>query len=348
MATHYFTTTTQEALQAELNDFIRVPGSLDIEYMRPAITAAQNNHLNEILGEELSAYLLTEVVPDPEASGVEYIDRELLTRVREPLAHLSVIAAIPMINLKVGAGGLTSTNNEKESTVQWWQYRDFKKALQSNAVAALDRLLIFLEKKGGQFEDYEGSAAQKANNANFVNTTAKARALLPVVKSPYVLRAMRPAMQRADELVLKRTLTPALYTALKDLSAAGDAWTITAIDYEPLRPHVEAVEMHLAFAESLDEGAISWTEEYGVYVPIIAEVETAGRLQQSTMQQREELSRKHSTYAARAVNELAELLKGNPDDFPLYAPATTAAKPFIKQGAEEKKEQNIYKGIGLP
>lgn len=348
MAIHFFDTGTQQRLNDQLKDYIRVPGSLDIEYMRPAMTAAQNNHLLEILGTGLSAHLLTNVVPDPQAGGVTALDRDLLTRVREPLAHLTVIAAIPMINLKIGAGGLTTTNNEKEATVQWWQYRDFKKALQSNATQALDRLLVFLEKNGGQFASYDGSDAQKVNNANFVNTTAKARAILPLVKSPYVLRALRPAMNRADELVLKRALTDDLYAALKTLSAAGDAWEISPDDYEPLRTHIEAAEMHLALAESLDEGAISWTEEYGIYVPIIAEVETAGRVQQTTIQQREQLSRKHSTYASRAIDLLREELKANATDYPLYDAEAPTAKYYIKQEDDVKQDQNIYKGIGLP
>lgn len=345
MAKHYFDTTTLPNLLADFKDYARVPGSLDIEYVRPAMSTAQNDYINDLLGDALKDKILDEVLDDLAAADAIY--QKAVERIREPLAHLTYIGMLPMLNVKVAAGGLTHNNNEKDTAVPWYAQRDLKKALQKNAISALDRLLLFLEKSGKDITEYSGSEAQKANNGNFVNTFSKAQAYLPIVKSPYVLRQMRPAMTRIDEQIIQEILTKPLYDGLRAKAQEGEAWTIDAVDYEPLRKLIEPVELHFAFVQSIDEGAVSWTEEYGVYVPIIAEVETAGRVQQPTLQAREELARKHLTYARNAVNALKEHLAANAETYTLYTAPTVPTKSFIKNLPEDRDQQNIYKGIGL-
>ena len=334
MADYFFTTSPESTFHTQFSKYTRIPGSLDLLYVKPSMTAAQNNHLLPILGDAFMAELLTAVAGTPSAS-----EAALIEKVREALAPLTTIELLPALNVKMGQGGITQNNNQNEQPAEFWQTRDLKRRLEDNANRAVSRLIQYLATNSSDFATYEDSAAHQRSQRNFCNDFETANIIAPLLKSYYVFQEIRPAMTRADEMLLRPLLTDPLFDHLKALSLAGDSWGV----YEPLREAVQRVEIHTALSNSIEEAAVKYSAEFGIHIALLAEVESGRRATEVDERRRESVVRGHRNYADYAVNELKRILKKTPQTFPLYTPPTLPNKTIIEPGTNA----SIYPAFGL-
>lgn len=333
MAKYFFTVTPETTFKTEIADYIAIPGSLDIRYMKPAMLQAQRDHIENLIGADFYDELLnpTDPLTAKEIAAIEAI--------REPLAHLSVINALPHLNIKISQGGATQNNIQNETPAQWWQVRDQKRELVKNANNAMARLCEFLAKNAADYPTYEAGEAYKNNLRNFCNDFATANLILPKISSHYVFQQMRATMTRVDENIIFKTLGIQLYAHLKGLTIAGDDWGV----YKPLLPLIQKAEVSLAFASAALESIISWTPEFGIHVQLISEVETGRKSDPTNIAEREQLVRAHESKGREAITALKNELTANADTYVEYVAPEIPVNKYVKTECKG----GIYFGIGL-
>ena len=332
MAKYFFTLATESTFKTEIAEYVAIPGSLDIKYMKPAMLAAQRDHIKPLLGTAFYNELLDATPPSTDQESA-------IEAIREPLAHLSIINALPHLNIKVSQGGLTQNNVENESPALWWQVRDQKRELMKNANNSMARLIEFLEENAADYATYAASDARKANLRNFCNDFATANKYLPKVTSHYIFQQMRAAMTRVDATIIAKNIGPELYEYLKELTISGTAWA----DYEPLRPLIQKAELSLAFAEAAIESTIQWSDEFGIHVPLISESETGRKADATTIAQREQIIRAHEAKGRDAITALKEELTANADTYTEYTAPVIPTDTYVTTDTAG----GIYFGIGL-
>lgn len=335
MADHFFDTTSEDTLKPQFNKYTRIPGSLDISYVRPAMTAAQNNHINDHLGATFAAELLTALDGTPSAD-----QNALIEKIREALAPLTTIELLPALNVKLGQGAITQNNNQNESPAEYWQTRDLKRRLEDNANRAMSRMLDYLNTNAADFATYEGSDEHKRNLRNFCNSQKDANFIAPLLKSHFVFQELRPAMTRADERLLRPLLTNALYDHLKTIAEAGTTWGA----YEPLRESIQRIEIHTAFADSIEEATVKYSAEFGIHIALLAEVETGRRATEVDVTRRESIIRAHNNYASYSINELKRLLAASPSSYPLYTAPELPDRAIVTPA----DNTGMYPAFGVP
>lgn len=332
MAKYFFTVTPEATFKTEIAEYVAIPGSLDIRYMKPAMLAAQRDYIEPLIGTEFYDELLAAETPTAEQTAA-------IEAIREPLAHLSIINALPHLNVKINQGGLTQNNVENETPAAWWQVRDQKRELVKNANNAMARLVAFLAKHAGDYATYKASDAYKNNLRNFCNDFAKANHYLPKVSSHYVFQQMRAAMTRVDENIIAKTIGIELYDYLKDLTINGTVWGA----YAPLLPLIQKAELSLAFTEAAIESTIKWSPDFGIHVPLIAEAETGRKADPTSIAEREQIIRAHEAKGRQAITQLKDELTENADIYTEYVAPETATAPQVKT----ETAGGMYFGIGL-
>lgn len=333
MAKYFFTLDNEQTFKTEIAEYIAIPGSLDIRFMKPAMLDAQRDHIENLLGSDFYDELLNPADP------ITAEEKAAIEAIREPLAPLTVLNALPHLNVKISQGGTTQNNIENETPAAWWKIRDQKRELVKKANNSMARLCAFLAKNANDYATYKNSEAYKNNLRNFCNDFATANLFLPKISSHYVFQQMRATMTRVDENIIQKTLGPELYKYLKDLTTAGTDWAA----YKPLLPLIQNAELSLAFAEAALESIISWSPEFGIHVSLISEVETGRRADPTNIAEREQLVRSHQAKGREAITALKEELTTNAADYSEYKAPEIPTNPYVKTECKG----GIYFGIGL-
>lgn len=333
MSKYFFTVDTQATFKTEIEEYIALPGSLDIKFVKPAMLTAQRDYIKPLLGTGFYNELLAATTPD--AAQIAAI-----AAIREPLAHLTVINALPHLNVKVGQGGITQNNVNNETAAPWWTVRDQKRELQKNANNAMARLVEFLAENAATYATYASSPARARNLRNFCNDFDTARLVLPKVTSHYIFEQMRAAMTRVDETILLPALGPQLYAYLKTLTLAGTAWAA----YAPLQILIQRAELSFAFSEAALESTIQWSPDFGIHVPLISESETGRRAEATTISEREQIVRSHAAKGREAISAIKDDITANILTYTEYVAPVIPVKTYVNN---TDHPGGTYFGIGL-
>lgn len=336
----FFDTTTSATLKADLEDFLNVPGTINVSDWKPAERDARNAHLIPVLSDEFITELLAASSPTANQTA-------LIGKIKPAIAKLTMLALIPKLNINFRAKGFSQDASNNETPAPFYSIRDLKRTTVKEASVELDLLLKYLEKNADDFATYTDSEEYAINQGNFVNQTAKAARYQPLITSHFVFRSIRPRMKQVDEAIIKPALTTTLYDHLLALAKTGADWG----DYLPLKEHIEAAEIHFAFADSLEMGAVSYNDDFKLHVPLISEQETGRRADKTDANQREQLTRAANAYGTDAINQIKSLLKENAEDWDLYTAPTLPQKAIIKNTEPEDPlaiKQAAYFGLGLP
>lgn len=332
MADYFFDISTDAKLKTDVADFINVPGTLGVDYWKPAERAAREQYINELISEEFATELLALAAPTTKQQAV-------IDKIRGALAQLTLIKMLPKLNIKIQRSGIGQDNVQDQNAAPWWAIRDLKRSFQVDASIAVDSLLKFLEKNAADYPTYKTSAQATQNQKNFVNTVETASLYIPIITSHFVLTQMRPAMSRVDESILRLTLTPQLYNFLMDFVKAGTAWGA----YEPLRKHIEAAEIHFAFAQSIPLSSLNYNEDFKLHVPLISEAETGRQATKVSQDEKQQIISASKKNGADAINQLKKELALNAIDYPEYIIPETPQEHFIKTDTG-----TIYAALGVP
>jgi hypothetical protein len=195
-----------------------VTAQTNFEEIRPSVRHIEENLLIPAIGQSLYDKLNTQLTEGTENEALA----KLLSKTRETVSYLSVLAWLPFAAVKVGNKGINRLENSDGPTAFKYQETDLKQSLRQSGLAAMERLLLFLDSKRSTYPDWESTATAKNMRGNLINTTAEFSACYPIDNSPVIFMAIRPYMAQVEDFEIKPALGTALYGKLKAAIKAGD------------------------------------------------------------------------------------------------------------------------------
>ncbi len=112
-------------------------------------------------------------------------------------------------------------NSEAEKIPFEWMLDRDEAAVLRKAHKTTDRLISFLEKNEDDITEWKDSDAQKLARSLFINSAKDFDAKFPIDKSRRFFITILPFMQEVENTVIKATLNPILFDAIKDEIKVG-------------------------------------------------------------------------------------------------------------------------------
>lgn len=325
----------------ELAGFLPVSVSLNFKALIPAIESAQNQWIKPIVSDAEMANLLSKYHDDL-AAALTGEEKTLITKIQHPLAHLTFISAIPLLNLNMSSGGFTVNTSEGSAPASRYRIEELKDQIDIYAQQGLDSLLEYLEENNTDHANYDGSAERLAAMSNFINTIKEMNSYLSTPIGRFILNRMRPIIKRLEEHEIKPILCTELYDDMK-----SNIQTRTSLGvYAPILPFVQRALAHLAFAEAIDELGIT-IDQRGAYLSFnTAAGENFKRQMPITGEDMTSLVHKNRELSRDAFAYLKAELVENADNYPLYKNSPCFSLDHSSQMAQTEGS-GIWNGIGI-
>jgi len=149
---------------AEIKDYISADISSDIRTILPYVKQAEK-YVVDIIGSALYDDLISVVHHNNDQEKL----KDLLVKVRLPLANFAYFLAIAKLNVNVGDTGFTVTVSSSLEPASEWRVKDFRNSVENSGNDALEELIEFLETNKKHYPKWTQSKAYSFQKKFFIN-----------------------------------------------------------------------------------------------------------------------------------------------------------------------------------
>ena len=197
---------------AEIQQFVKSEYLDGIEYIRPHLEDAIEEHILPILGQEQYVNLAqrhhNKLIEEDSSEDF------LLRHVQKTTVLFAYFQAIP--EMMVQASTLLVAPQEGNfKPIAQWQKKDLQNTYRTKAHKALDRLLAFLDENADAFPKFKESKAYKTVNQFFILNAKEFNRYRYINDSHLVFKKLAPSMRYVENHILKPLLGDNLFDSVK-------------------------------------------------------------------------------------------------------------------------------------
>ena len=282
---------------AEMRSYLRMSLSEKEVSWLPFVAPATEKYIRPVLGDDLLEELEADYALD------DNHDAELgmlLPYVQASLAKFTLFLAIPNLDLTISEGGFTVTSTPQQAPASRERVLALQESLEKQGWDAIETLLRFLEENCDNYESiyqtWKTSDAYTLAIRNLVNSAREFDKIFSIGQSRILFNRYRNAMDDADLLNIKRTISADMFDALMTEIRSG---TISA-ENEKILPLLQRAEVLFAVADSPDKSK---------YEGIGVEINTTFLRNDIDMAKYK---------AGQYLSDALSIMKATPDDYPEY------------------------------
>ncbi|HEX8349096.1 MAG TPA: DUF6712 family protein [Hymenobacter sp.] len=217
----------------------------ELRYLQPA--------LGDIFLQELNDALDAREAGEAELSGPQ---TALLKHLRRSLAYYTMLEASPFLGVSFNEMGLQEQNADHSAPARQWVANKFENSAASNGDTLLDTALFWLESKASEFPTWRESEAYTVSKELFFHSIYDLAKFANVGQSRRTFLALRPFIQRVEELEILPLIGQERFDALKE--AILTPGTLTAAD-KTLWAAIKPALAHRVVEEALPELSVQIT-----------------------------------------------------------------------------------------
>jgi hypothetical protein len=189
----------------------------NLNQVTPYLSSAERNYVQLVIGREQYAALVeayeaaekkVEQITDP-------VVREAVVISQRIISNLGYYAAIPLLNVNIGASGMTVFSNEDTKQAFKWQVDEVKYSLIELGFTAIEDLLIHLEESPDIFHLYIDSDQYRLNERFLIQQASVFSGAFNIGGSRYIFQMLSSLMKRVEDQTVKRLFGPVFFESLK-------------------------------------------------------------------------------------------------------------------------------------
>jgi hypothetical protein len=239
---------------SEIQDYVAVAATSDINSLRPYIRLAERNYLEPVLG---NAFLLKlgEIYTDS-GKNVSAIadekDKNVLSLVQEALANLAIMHALPILSVSIGASGIQVVSNDQMAPASQWRTNQVFESLAEVGSKTIDRLLTFLDAEKSKYALWAADPVYQSYQIYFIRSANEFNGLYNINDSRFLFHLICYCMQRVESFEIKKSIGSKLFDALKTQDKGGSLngnFKVLLNDY--LKPAISLFTIAKALQERL-------------------------------------------------------------------------------------------------
>jgi len=252
---------------ATLRQHVRVNHQFDADFkqMGPLVKRVQRDYLRPVLGKPLLQKLETDFTSLAGAYAT------VLSQCQEALAVLAMHAWIRVAQMSLDDTGAHVHVDENHKTPYRWQFGDVREEYLLMGLASLDELYEVLEENRDALAEWKNSAAESLYNSSILRTADDFSRWYAINDSRMTFLDLKPAIRRAEELVVKPRIGEAFYAELvaaqlpqagseeSESDSSGDAQSVDELRAQVL-DKLRGALAHLAIADSKE---VIWRQVNG-------------------------------------------------------------------------------------
>lgn len=237
---------------AVLKEYLAVDASNFPTTFLPSIKRAEESFIKKATGTGVYA-LITAANPTPDALA-------LRDKARAALAPLAYCAMLPLLNVRAGDKGLTTSSTQTSEQARKWMVDDMRNQLLIDGYNALDGLYEHLESNttADWYNTWKGSDAYTEYKQYFVNRAAIMQQYAHIKGSRWLYMQLLPGMQNVETFYILDTIGSAFFNDLKTKFRDETANS----DEQYVIQSIQQIVSMIAFAEGLCNPA--FVNEYAI------------------------------------------------------------------------------------
>ncbi|REE01111.1 DUF6712 family protein [Marinoscillum furvescens] len=291
--------------EEDIKSQVSLAKSFSIDKLNADIRRAQLRWIKWILGPTLMNSLALAY----EDGTTDESEKELLEYVHPALANIAIWMYIPKANMTIEEDGISQYSSDEKKPVTQWSFKALSGNLAHAGLDGLDDLIEFLEENTGIY------AWNFANTRELFITSAVIFQKYVNIKSRRLtFLSMEPLMREVERSQVKATLGPDLYDSLKsEWLASGEL----SANNEKLLDFIRGAIAHFSYADFIIENSMI-SDDQGFH---LLENSTSGSTESVTAAEQSRLRSRRDLHIAKAekyLQQLADFLYTNADDYPLY------------------------------
>lgn len=173
---------------------------------------ATEDFLLPVLGEELLRELQDHLESSDEDDGLD----EVLEAAQATLSLMTMYLAVPHLQVHQSDEGLHVFANDDYKSPYQWQVGDYREGWILAGYGAMEKLYRVLMKHAGQLPTWRDSDGYAGYNAGLLRTAKEFNRYYKIGSSSITFVDLKPALERAQDLVLRKVLGEAFYDSLID------------------------------------------------------------------------------------------------------------------------------------
>jgi hypothetical protein len=324
-----------------IDDFkrwVRVQFQMNFDLLRPHLAQAQRDYLLPVLGPTLLAELNEAYTGSDSDDALDPV----LTASQEVMALFGYWLAIPALQLKMDDTGLHALSNDQYKSPYQWQVGDYRESYLLAGYSAMENLYsVLMQERPSGWAASDGYAQY---NESLLRNSTEFNAVYRIGYSHITYVDLKPGLQRAQDLVLRKELGTEFYDSLVSYlseESASDSVDTDMLDIaiKKLRPALA----HLAVGYSKEvlfktvNGSLLSTRYEGNSTTDVKVIddrlnnEFAVNVRRNAMNTGYEL-----------LSSAREWLDKNAEDFPLYL----NGPGYRAEGADERPAEDRMHNTG--
>lgn len=317
---------------AELQQYLPVQMTSDIEVVLPFLVNATSAHLLPSIGKE--QYDVLTSAYKTAGKNIDAIEdetiKEAVIRSQAVIANLGYFYAVPVLSVKIGNAGIQIFSSETTKQAFNWQVDDLKKSLLELGFGALEHLMVYLHEEIDGFPQYAASAGYQASQQLLIRDARDFSKHFNIADSRYVYSTIVYIMRRVEIQSAQKLFSVKFYRSLKE-PELPDAKQILVDEY--VKPGLAL----LTAAKAIRERIITF--EHGVAsVNLIGNYNTAERQITPSADQLSQVTAQLEADGNQFLSDGLDYVLANPDDFIDFEQPLTIANRNIKN----RKDSGIY------
>lgn len=320
-----------------LREYAPTVASLDMATFTVPLRIAQNQYIKPIIGKDCLNDLLEKLEDD----SFEDVERELLEKLRSPLALVAQYNATPFNNITQTKGGYTVTKGEDYVPASRERVDHLQDALELAAQNEFNEVFEFLIDYGKEIASYNETDAQGKNLGNFINQTADFQKFTGIDIGHFIFHRLRPVMTRVEEQVIKTTLCTDLYEDLKEKVKTQAELG----EYAPLLPLIQRAVVHITLLWALDEMNLSFSGNTLILKFRESISENINGKKSVDGAQLERIKQLNQREGIAAIDILKKNLEQNKADYPIYLASECNTAGNVPTPSQPTPGSGVYVGI---
>jgi hypothetical protein len=318
-----------------------IPASKNILFAayKPMINTAELDDIIPFLSQEQYDDLNSTYNNGEGVHSLSESQKDLLHRVRRPLANIALVRYSAFGNLSIGNSGFTISTPDNTAVASQWRVEDLKRECTKEYFQGIERMLQFLEANTGLYSLWAESSSFTQFKECFINTADEFNSYFFINNSRRTFLSLKPVMKLKEEVISGIT-GQALFDQIKDqilndtLSAPNSALLKLIKPAVVYHTMVEALpHMQLVYTENgpqLIESSNSLTQ-------VVAKSVDSQKLERILISCREN--------AASKSKDLQDYLYLNHAIYPLFEADSTVYKPTASDSYNDPDNSTFGFGI---
>lgn len=201
----------------EVQQYVPVLNTSALAPIAPFISSAERNYIINVVGRAqydllAGAYsdagFKVDAIADP-------ILQEAVSICQRIVCNLGYYTAMPILNVNIGASGITVFSNEDTKQAFKWQVDEVKEALIELGFTAIEDLLLHMEHSPDVFGAYIDSTQFRRNERFLIQQAGVFSDCFNINGSRYIFQMLASLMQRVEDQTVKRLYGSLFFESLK-------------------------------------------------------------------------------------------------------------------------------------